>query len=131
MTDREFVEQHWQHCTECDGSYRHYPKGTVLLVIRPHCFIECDSWDAAAEITRDKLEERRQLIVEAARIETVTYLEEDEMESAIRVGRAESAGISAKRIARMRRTHARLLLAAVEIEQGMKPTLPHPAYCDR
>ena len=57
--DEEFVRSAWEHVIVCDGSYRHYAKGTVLLNWANHCFYEFNSFTAAAEFTRDHLEQVR------------------------------------------------------------------------
>ncbi len=61
IKNHEFVNAHWElvHC--CDGSYRSYPRGTILVQdVNSHWF-NFDSWSAAAEFTRERLEQLRQV----------------------------------------------------------------------
>lgn len=64
MTDEEFVKAHWVMTHICDGSYRHYQRGTILLQDVNHHFFDFPDWPAAAEFTRERLEEIRQLEAE-------------------------------------------------------------------
>lgn len=61
MNDEEFVRSVWKLTAQCDGSYRSYPRGTVLVQeVRDH-WVDFESWPAAAEFTRNRLEEIRQV----------------------------------------------------------------------
>jgi hypothetical protein len=57
MTNEEYVRSVWDRVLVCDGSYRHYAKGTLLLNWANHCFYEFEDWSAAAEFTRELLEQ--------------------------------------------------------------------------
>lgn len=58
MSDAENkVNSVWERVIVCDGSYRHYKKGTVLLNWANHCFYEFDSWSAALAFTEQRLRE--------------------------------------------------------------------------
>ena len=57
MTDDEkFLLRHWEFVYCCEGSYRSYPRGTILVQdVNLHWF-NFDSWSAATEFTRARLE---------------------------------------------------------------------------
>jgi hypothetical protein len=59
--NKQYVRSRWEKVIVCDGSYRHYAKGTVLLNWANHCFHEFASFEAAAEFTRQREVEIRQV----------------------------------------------------------------------
>lgn len=54
MGDEAYVRSRWADVVRCDGSYRHYAKGTVLFILAPHVFIESADWKAAADFTEQR-----------------------------------------------------------------------------
>ena len=56
-----FVREHWDSVHHCDGSYRAYPRGTVLIQMVHGEWLDFASWAAAAEFTEQRLEEIRQV----------------------------------------------------------------------
>ena len=56
-----FVREHWDLVHHCDGSYRAYPRGTVLIQMVHGEWLDFASWAAAAEFTEQRLEEIRQV----------------------------------------------------------------------
>ena len=72
MDDNEkYVRDHWDLVHRCDGSYRSYPRGTVLVQDVNGHWSDFDSWENAAQFTRDRLEEIRQVEDE------ITWIEDD------------------------------------------------------
>jgi hypothetical protein len=59
--NERLVRDTWERVLVCDGSYRHYAKGTILINWANHCFYEFNEWSAAAEFTRARLEQIRQV----------------------------------------------------------------------
>jgi hypothetical protein len=64
--DEKFVREHWGLVARCDGSYRDYPKGTILVQDVNHHWFNFGFWSAAAEFTRERLEQVRQVEEEIA-----------------------------------------------------------------
>jgi hypothetical protein len=62
----EYVRQKWEHVIVCDGSYRHYAKGTVLFNWANHCFYEFPDFAAGYAFTLTREEEIRQVEREIA-----------------------------------------------------------------
>ena len=54
MTDEEYVRARWERVIVCDGSYRHYAKGTILLNWANHQFYEFNDWSAARDFTEQR-----------------------------------------------------------------------------
>ena len=54
MTDEEYVRARWERVIVCDGSYRHYAKGTILLNWANHQFYEFNDWSAARAFTEER-----------------------------------------------------------------------------
>ena len=54
MTDEEYVRARWERVIVCDGSYRHYAKGTILLNWANHQFYEFNDWSAARAFTEQR-----------------------------------------------------------------------------
>lgn len=72
MTDDEkFVRESWERVLVCDGSYRHYVKGTILINWANHQFYEFGpgDWSAARAFTEERLEQIRQIEEEIHLIE--------------------------------------------------------------
>jgi hypothetical protein len=59
--NEQFVREKWDLVHQCDGSYRDYPRGTVLIQDGHGHWLDFDSWAAAAEFTRERLEKIRQV----------------------------------------------------------------------
>ena len=59
--NEEMVRAAWELTHRCDGSYRGYPRGVVLLQDKHGHWLDFTSWAAAAEFTRERQEEIRQL----------------------------------------------------------------------
>ena len=64
--EETYVQSKWKLTAYCDGSYRDYPRGTVLVQDVNHHWFDFDSWSAAAEFTRSREEEIRQAEEEIA-----------------------------------------------------------------
>ena len=54
MTDEEYVRARWERVIVCDGSYRHYAKGTILLNWSNHQFYEFKDFSAARAFTENR-----------------------------------------------------------------------------
>lgn len=54
MSDEELVRSFWERVLVCDGSYRGYPRDTILINYDNHTFYDFDSWSDAAIFTRDR-----------------------------------------------------------------------------
>ena len=63
MDDEQVVKATWLVTHYCDGYYRDYPRGVVLIWSQDEDrhWLNFDSWAAAAEFTRNRLEEIRQV----------------------------------------------------------------------
>lgn len=57
----EYVRAKWSLVHLCDGSYRGYPRGTVLLQDVNNHWFDFDAWEAAYEFTLAREEEIRQV----------------------------------------------------------------------
>jgi hypothetical protein len=68
QASREYVEARWSLTVQCDGSYRHYVCGTVLIQEKNHQFWDFASWQAAKDFTV----EREKQIAEVN--EEITYI---------------------------------------------------------
>lgn len=51
---REYVERFWSRVIVCDGSYRNYDRGTVLINWANHRFYDFVDWDAAYVFTKER-----------------------------------------------------------------------------
>ena len=68
--NEEYVRQRWEReWIVCDGSYRHYAKGTVLLNWANHCFYEFADFQAAYDFTIAREEQIRLVEEEIKAIE--------------------------------------------------------------
>jgi hypothetical protein len=56
VTDEAFVKANWELWHRCDGSYRDYPKDTILLQRTNGRWNDFPTWAAAGEFTRERLE---------------------------------------------------------------------------
>ena len=54
MTNEEYVRSKWERVLICDGSYRHYAKGTILINWKNNGFYDFPNFDDAAEFTRQR-----------------------------------------------------------------------------
>ena len=60
MTAEQEVRAAWELVHKCDGSYRNYKRGTILVQDRHGHWIDFGSWDSALAFTREhdhKIEE--------------------------------------------------------------------------
>jgi hypothetical protein len=82
MTERNAMDANeklvcdtWERVLVCDGSYRHYAKGTILINWANHSFykFKAEHWDEAASFTRVRLEEIRQVEEEIALLEYASF----------------------------------------------------------
>jgi hypothetical protein len=66
--NEQFVREKWNlvHC--CDGSYRNYRRGTILIQDTPGHWLDFQGWIPAAEFTRQREEDIRQVEEEIAEI---------------------------------------------------------------
>lgn len=64
--DERFVRETWVLVAHCDGSYRDYPRGTVLLQDVNNHWFDFKTWSAAAEFTRERLEQIRKSTIDVA-----------------------------------------------------------------
>jgi len=72
--DEQFVREHWELVHRCDGSYRHYQKGAVLLQEERNHWSEFESWAAARAFTEARLEEIRQVEEEIILLRSMVIL---------------------------------------------------------
>jgi hypothetical protein len=49
--DEQYVRERWENVIVCDGSYRHYAKGTILLNWANHQFYDFKDFSAAKAFT--------------------------------------------------------------------------------
>lgn len=114
MTKNErLVRETWERVHVCDGSYRSYDgsyrsydHGTVLINYANHCFYDFPDFDAAADFTRTRIEEVRQLKEEMRLLESMIILL-----------RAEPGDTTAPIY---KRTLTRLTTELAKLTQGMK-----------
>lgn len=66
--NEQYVRSVWGLVHQCDGSYRHYSRGTVLVQTTHGQWIDFPTWSHAADFTRQRLEEVRQLQEEIASV---------------------------------------------------------------
>ena len=69
-----FVREHWDSVHHCDGSYRAYPRGTVLIQMVHGEWLDFASWAAAAEFTEQRLKDVRQVELEIALLRGLLFL---------------------------------------------------------
>ena len=63
--DRAEVEAVWRLTHQCDGSYRDYPRGTILIQQAPGKWLDFPSWSVAAAFTHGQLRQiQRYRIIE-------------------------------------------------------------------
>lgn len=74
MTDEEYVKSKWEHVIVCDGSYRHYSKGTVLLNWANHCFYDFKNFSGAHAFTLERELKIREVEEEIALIQHEIWL---------------------------------------------------------
>ena len=108
MTDEEYVRARWERVIVCDGSYRHYAKGTILLNWANHQFYEFKDFSAARAFT----EQREREIAEVQ--EEIAILNEGVELAASTDADERKYGIPFKRIL------ARLQAVLAELRRGMK-----------
>ena len=70
MTDEEYVRARWERVIVCDGSYRHYAKGTILLNWSNHQFYEFKDFSAARAFTENREREIAEVEEEIAELES-------------------------------------------------------------
>ena len=73
--DEEYVRARWKRVIVCDGSYRHYAKGTILLNWANHQFYEFNDCSAARAFTKQRereIAEVEEEIALVANVETTT-----------------------------------------------------------
>jgi len=123
MDDKQAVKAKWILTHHCDGSYRDYPRGTVLIQDEDRHWLNFDSWAAAAEFTRNRLEEIRQVEEEISLVDrqivggvsiVISSIPEDEEEDA-QARREETICNS-----RWCRILAREQAALAELKRGMR-----------
>jgi hypothetical protein len=66
LSPEEFVRAAWSLVHRCDGSYRHYANGTILLQLSNHVFEDFPNYNDAYNFTLDRIEEVRKLREEIA-----------------------------------------------------------------
>jgi len=98
----QYVSDRWKLVHQCDGSYRHYLRGTILLQEVHGQWLDFDSWQAAYAFT---LEREKQIAEVNEEIEAIS--------AAIKV--------FPFYLARLERTFNRLAAALVDLQRGMKP----------
>jgi len=57
----QYIRSKWELVSRCDGSYRHYEMGTVLIQDVHNHWFDFDSWQAAYDFTLAREEEIRQV----------------------------------------------------------------------
>ncbi len=122
--NEKLVRETWQLVHRCDGSYWYYPEGTVLIQPQNHKWLEFPDWQAAAEFTRERLEEVRQvereIEWETARLEA----ELDGVKESIKGPFSFAAAGAARhtvRLAEIARIIRRLESIRDDLKKGMKP----------
>ena len=105
--DEEYVRARWERVIVCDGSYRHYAKGTILLNWANHQFYEFNDWSAARAFT----EQREREIAEVREEISET---EDDILSYSSHDNADSFAVIYRYIL------ARLQAVLAELRRGMK-----------
>ena len=62
MTDNErYVRDAWELVAHCDGSYRDYPRGTIIVQDVNNHWFDFPSWEAARTFTEAHAEKIRQV----------------------------------------------------------------------
>ena len=107
MTDEEYVRARWERVLVCDGSYRHYAKGTILLNWSNHQFYEFKDFSAARAFTENREREIAEVREEISEIE-------DDILSYSSHDNADSFAVIYRRIL------ARLQARLAELRRGMK-----------
>ena len=107
MTDEEYVRARWERVIVCDGSYRHYAKGTILLNWANHQFYEFKDFSAARAFTENREREIAEVREEISEIE-------DDILSYSSHDNADSFAVIYRRIL------ARLQARLAELRRGMK-----------
>ncbi len=74
MSDEEYVKSKWEHVIVCDGSYRSYVKGAVLLNWANHCFYEFKDFAGAYTFTLEREQKIREVEEEIALIQHEIWL---------------------------------------------------------
>ena len=74
MTDEEYVRARWERVIVCDGSYRHYAKGTILLNWANHQFYEFNDWSAARAFTEQREREIAEVQEEIEYVSSFAWL---------------------------------------------------------
>ena len=69
--DEEYVRARWERVIVCDGSYRHYAKGTILLNWSNHQFYEFKDFSAARAFTKQREREIAEVEEEIALLKLV------------------------------------------------------------
>jgi len=77
MTDYEYVVSRWALTHRCDGSYRGYARGAILIQEKHGEWTEFPNWSAAAEFTRQCERELAELDAEIERSSALVWDEED------------------------------------------------------
>jgi hypothetical protein len=106
-----YVRGAWVHVARCDGSYRGYPRGTVLVQQVIGQWVDFPSWLAAYNFTLQRQEEIRQVEEEIACLGGF-------MNALIE--RIPKKDRNPSIIAAFRRTMIRLQSIRAELQKGMK-----------
>ena len=104
--NEEYVRQRWELVHICDGSYRDYPRGTILLQCERGSWLNFPSMQAAYDFTLQR-EEQIRLVEEEIQLLS-------EFQEGLRVN-------SSHRPIVLQRILARLEAALDELRKGMKP----------
>lgn len=114
MTDEEYVRARWERVIVCDGSYRHYAKGTILLNWANHQFYEFNDWSAARAFTEQREREIAEVEKEIVLIENAMKIHRHN----VSVGRKVCQHVKA--ICRWSRILSREQGVLAELRGGMK-----------
>jgi hypothetical protein len=112
MTDEEFVRQHWEGA-RCRKEERFHPwNGFEIVVSDRYCALavrgsEAEAWSAAAEFTRKRQEQIRQVEEEIRFVESFSCVATNMADEAARL-----------------RTRDRLKAALADLKRGMKDAKP-------
>ena len=116
--DEKFVREHWDLVHRCDGSYRGYPCNTVLVQDMNGHWFDFDSWSAAAEFTRNRLEEIRQVDEEIRLLKGYNKSNKSCSENSFSELRSREQHTTS--FITVGRTIVRLQAALAELKRGMK-----------
>ena len=106
--DEEYVRARWVRVLVCDGSYRHYAKGTILLIWSNHQFYEFKDFSAARAFTEKREREIAEISGCVALLKGLVGL--------ARGSATDVTGMAAKLTSTLKREQAVL----AELRRGMK-----------